>query len=72
VRSAVLANALHDGFATKVPQMAYEVRLTAQHELEWVDRSGADEKILTTEPGASAFKRGLVKFLSWLPIDWML
>ena len=72
VQSATLANALHDGFATKVPQMAYEVRLNARHKLEWVDRHGAEETVLTTEPESSAFKRGLVKFLSWLPIDWML
>jgi putative cardiolipin synthase len=72
VQSAALANVLHDGFATKVPQMAYEVRLNAKHKLEWVDRSGAEEKILTTEPETGAFKRGMVKFLSWLPIDWML
>jgi cardiolipin synthase C len=44
VHSATLANAFHDGFATTIPQMAYEVRLNEKHELEWADRSGAVRK----------------------------
>ena len=61
------------GSTTKVPQMAYEVRLNArQASSNGSIASGAEETILTTEPETSAFKRGIVKFLSWLPIDWML
>jgi putative cardiolipin synthase len=63
---------VHDGFDNYVPKIAYEVRLNAGKQLEWVDRSGAEEVILHEEPATGAIKRGLVTFMSWLPIDWLL
>ena len=72
VESPTLANALHGAFEKGIPVLAYEVRLDARKKLEWVDRSGPDERILKKEPESGAVKRGFVRFLSWLPIDWML
>jgi len=72
VESPTLARAVHEAFETIVPQIAYEVRLDAQGELEWVDHGSATGETLRSEPGVGAVKRGTVKVLSWLPIDGLL
>ncbi|WP_253913133.1 phospholipase D family protein [Pseudoruegeria sp. HB172150] len=62
-----LAEVLHrDG-------LFYEVKLTGDGSLEWTETEESGE--ITTydhEPNTTAFKRGVVKFMSWLPIEWML
>jgi putative cardiolipin synthase len=63
---------VHQAFETTVPLIAYEVRLDAEGALEWVDHDSAEERILRTEPGVGAVKRGTVKVLSWMPIDGLL
>jgi putative cardiolipin synthase len=72
VDSPALAQAIHQAFETKVPQLAYEVRLGPDGRLEWVDRGDGSAQVLTTEPDSSLLKRGIVKIVSWLPIDWLL
>ncbi len=72
VDSPALAQAIHQAFETKVPQLAYEARLGPDRRLEWVDRSQGSDQVLTTEPDSSLLKRGIVKVMSWLPIDWLL
>ena len=72
VDSPALAEAIHQGFEAKIPRLAYEVRLGPDGRLEWVDRSQEPERVLTTEPDSSLLKRGIVKVMSWLPIDWLL
>ena len=48
---------------------AYELRLSPQGQVEWVD---AGTTVYTTEPQTGALRRATVKVLSWLPIEWML
>lgn len=72
VDSPALAQAIHQAFETKVPQLACEARLGRDGRLEWVDRSQGSDQVLTTEPDSSLLKRGIVKVMSWLPIDWLL
>ena len=72
VDSPSVAGQISHAFETILPQVAYEVRLGADGQLRWVDRDGDAERILTTEPGAGALKRALVRVLSWLPIDSLL
>ena len=59
-------------FDTGLPLRAYEVRLTDNGSLQWIERTPDGEKIHDTEPGTSAWRRGSVSFLSILPIEWML
>jgi len=70
--SPTLAQALSAAFDEKVPLAAYEVRLTEQNHLEWIERTPQGEKVYETEPGTSALRRAGVDFLSILPIEWML
>jgi putative cardiolipin synthase len=51
------------------PQWAYEVRLDEQGNKQWLD---APNPPLTTEPETGLLRRATVKFMSWLPIEWML
>ena len=67
-----LADAV-SGWVDRAPQTeAYEVILTQNGELEWVESTGQGEIRYQTEPRVGWFKRLFVKILGWLPIDWML
>ena len=72
VESPALAGAIHDAFETTVPAVAYEARLDAAGRVEWVDRAAGPEQALGQEPQSGPIQRGIVKVLSWLPIDWLL
>jgi len=72
VESAILAGRIHQGFESTVPHVAYEVRLSGDGGLQWVDHSGNAEQIFATEPNTSLLKRLVVRALSWLPIDSLL
>jgi cardiolipin synthase C len=72
IDSPILAQRLHDTFVTRVPKSSYEVRLTAQGSLEWIEQTPNGVVRHETEPDSSAFKRATVWFLSLLPIDWLL
>ena len=48
---------------------AYELRLSPDGQVEWVDTGTT---VHTTEPQSGLARRALVKLLSWLPIEWML
>ena len=71
IDSPALAGQLSAVFDKDVPEGAYEVRLTDDG-LEWVEQTPGGEKRHDTEPETGIMRRALVKFLSWLPIDWML
>lgn len=72
IDSPRLASILSDGFATRIPLRAYEVRLTPDDELVWIERNGDEVIRHTVEPGTTRFQRTLVTVLSWLPIEWLL
>jgi len=74
IDSPTLANQLASTFDAGFPGTAYEVRRrNGARGLEWIERPPkGGERRLTTEPGTSAAKRALVRFLSLLPIEWML
>jgi putative cardiolipin synthase len=72
VESPTLANAIHAAFEETVPAVAYEARLDREGRLEWVDAAAGPEQVLGLEPQTGVLQRGIVKVLSWLPIDWLL
>lgn len=72
VESTELAEAIHTAFESELQKGCYEVRLNANGDLEWLDRSTADATLYEKEPETGLFKRGMVAVLSWLPIDILL
>jgi phosphatidylserine/phosphatidylglycerophosphate/cardiolipin synthase-like enzyme len=73
IESSELARRLSMAFDVQVPQVAYEVKLTADGRCaEWIQRTGDGEVRYDTDPGTSAARRAWIEFLSLLPIEWLL
>ena len=72
IDSPALARSIADSFARDMPSRAYEVRLTPDGALQWIDRSSGSEVVHFEEPGATVWKRFVLRLLSWLPIEWLL
>ena len=74
IDSPVIAKQLSDFFDTSVPQLAYEVRLAPDGgSLLWIERTASgEEKRYDHDPQTDGFKRARVRFLSILPIEWLL
>jgi len=72
IESPALAKAVEDAFDGPIPEEAYEVRLTDKGELYWIERRDGKPLRHDAEPGTSAWKRAAVRFLSLLPIEWLL
>jgi putative cardiolipin synthase len=69
IDSPVVALGIAEWFDTRVPLLAYEVKLTDEGDLYWIERTESGEKRYDTEPGAGFFLRSWVGFLSLLPIE---
>jgi putative cardiolipin synthase len=73
IESPALAQRLSGAFDTRVPDVAYDVRpATDGNCLEWIERTAEGEVRYDVEPGTRSYDRALVRFLSILPIDWLL
>ena len=72
IDSPALATRLSDAMDSGLAKNAYELRLTPEGEIEWIEHDPAGDKRYDTEPQTTAFKRAAVWFLSLLPIDWLL
>ncbi|HTT13168.1 MAG TPA: phospholipase D family protein [Burkholderiaceae bacterium] len=73
LESPHLATRLSEMFDTAFPQSAYEARLTADgSDIEWIEETAAGAVRHASTPGVGAFKLLWIRFLSILPIDWLL
>jgi putative cardiolipin synthase len=72
IESPALAVQIAEGFDGEIRNIAYQVRLSSEGHLEWVERSDGREVVLREEPGATMMKRIGIAVLSWLPIEWLL
>ena len=71
VDSPTIAQTLTE--ALNQPELFYKVYETPDGDIEWSETlEDGSEKIWTKEPNTSAFQRGLVTFMSYLPIEWIL
>jgi putative cardiolipin synthase len=68
VEGPALAARLSEALDRGMANVAYEVRLSSDGGLEWVDGDVRH----TSEPGAGVLKRLWIGFLSILPIEWLL
>jgi cardiolipin synthase C len=72
VESEGLAGRIRDAFEQRIPQAAYEVRLSDKGDLYWIERRGGELVRRDIEPGTSVWERNVVRFLSLFDIDWLL
>lgn len=72
IESPKLAEQLHSGVDAEVRARAYEVRLSPEGRLQWLDRQGGKTVVHDTEPGTRWYQRLAVRALALLPIDWLL
>ncbi|HEY2863384.1 MAG TPA: phospholipase D family protein [Casimicrobiaceae bacterium] len=73
IASPTLAGRLSAEFDTGMARDAYEVRLGADGRgFEWIEKQGDREIRYSTEPETSATERLWTRFLSILPIEWLL
>jgi cardiolipin synthase C len=72
IESTVLAARLSAVFDDTIPEAAYEVHLSSSGALYWTEKRSGELVRHDTEPGTSLMQRAFVRFLSWLPIEWLL
>ncbi len=72
IESPLLARGLHEALTRHAPLRAYEVRLSRNGSLYWLERNGMTTVRHDVEPGTTVRQRGMVQLLSLLPIDWLL
>jgi putative cardiolipin synthase len=71
IESAPLAREIETVFREDVPFDAYEVRLSEDGRLFWIERGEAVVRH-ETEPGTTLWRRVLVRILSLLPVERLL
>ena len=60
-------------FDVQIKQASYQAILTVENSNQWVEfRPDGSEVRYQTEPKTTAFSRGIVRFIGWLPIEWLL
>ena len=72
IDSPALAQQIETAFNKRISANAYEVRLSDEGELYWLERREGMPVRHDTEPGTSFWERAGVCFLSVLPIEWLL
>ena len=72
IDSPALAQKIDAAFNDSIPSNAYEVRLSDTGTLYWLERRGGQFVRHDSEPGTSLAQRTAVRFLSMLPIEWLL
>jgi len=72
IDSPALAERIAAAFDGRIPAEAYEVRLSTDGKLYWIERHGDKLLRYDVEPGTSFLQRASVSFMSLLPIDWLL
>ena len=72
IDSSELARRITAVFDGNVPLDAYEVRLSGSGRLCWIERQDGVSREHRTEPGASFWRRAVVRFASILPIERLL
>lgn len=72
IDSPTLAQGIHRTFDQTVPQRSYRVTLGEAGQLRWHSGVGNPPPVYDTEPNTRWYQRWILRFLGWLPIEWML
>lgn len=70
--SPALAQRLQELFNEPLRQRAYEVQLSPNGAMQWIDAGPEGTVIHTTDPGTTVVRRAQVVLWSMLPIEWLL
>ena len=72
IDSPALGQRIDTALTARIASSAYEVRLSEDGQLYWIERRGADWKRYDTEPGTDTWQRARVWLLSLAPVEWLL
>ena len=72
IASPELAMLLESGFEENVKHVAYELLLTEEGDLEWLEYNGETIRRYSQDPNTGLAQRAMVFFLSLLPIEPLL
>jgi putative cardiolipin synthase len=72
IDSPALGQMIDAALTARIASTAYEVRLSDDGQLYWIERSESEWVRYDTEPGTDAWQRARVSFLSMLPVEWLL
>ncbi|GAA5093103.1 phospholipase D family protein [Paenalcaligenes hermetiae] len=73
IHSPTLAQEISRLFSERIPYSSYRLALNEHNKLIWLEQEEDGSVIThTTEPGTSLFSRWWMRFMSKLPIEWML
>ena len=72
IHSPTFARRLQAVFDQGMLQNAYQVQLSGEGQLYWLEHRGEQLVRLDKEPGAVFWQRAAVTLMSWLPIEWLL
>lgn len=72
IDSPELAAQMAEIFEDDLPVLAYRVRLDEQGDLVWIAPDGEGRETFHHDPNTAWWQRGVVWFLSKLPVEWLL
>ena len=73
IDSPALARKIENAFDSRISASAYEVRLSDDGQLYWIEQRQVGEVVrYDTEPGTNFWQRAGLRFLTVLPIEWLL
>ena len=72
IDSPALAQQITTAFDNRIAASACEVRLADDGPLYWVEHRSGEVVRYDTEPGTSFCERAGLRFISVLPIEWLL
>jgi cardiolipin synthase C len=72
IDSPGLAQQIKASFDNRILPSAYEVRLADDGQLYWIEQRQGEVVRYDTEPGTNFWQRAWLRFMSVLPIEWLL
>ncbi|HJV73400.1 MAG TPA: phospholipase D family protein [Noviherbaspirillum sp.] len=72
IESHALAQQIESGLSCRIPANAYQVQLPKSGHLVWIEQQDGEVIRHDTEPGTTFWQRAGIRFLSLLPIEWLL
>jgi putative cardiolipin synthase len=72
IDSPTLAQEIENAFDSRILASAYEVRLSDDGQLYWIEQRQGEVVRYDTEPGTNFWQRAGLRFMTVLPIEWLL
>ena len=72
IHSPKLASEISALFDKEIPLSSYQVVLSPENKLHWIEHRDGEVITHTQEPGSTIMSRFTINILSKLPIDWLL